>query len=444
MMTRTILGAMLCVGLCSPGRAAGQGFSTDASKPRPWSRVSLFATSSKTTSDGVSAPVATELTTSFTFQLPERDDNGVEYGVDLRYATYSASQRADRVSIYEGFVGARVAGGAVKFRVGHVWLNDVGSLGSLAGGVVEVRQRRASAESSRVRAGAFAGVEPNVYDSGYAADIRKFGGYVSYDGARARRHSVGYVNVRQGALTERSAITFANFLPIGQRLFMYQAGEFDIQAPAGTAHRGLAYFYSSTRVNPIARVEVQATYSRGRSVDVRRLGADVLNGRPIAQAAVDGLLYESIGGRVTVEPLAHVHVYGGYSRDKNNRDATPTGRTLVGGYASNVARSGVDLSVSDSIMHRPTGRYHSTYVSAGRSFGRAVYVSGDYTTSLSVVRFSRSDGITIETRPHTTRISGTASVIVGRSASLLATVERTRDGTFRDLRVMAGITYRIR
>ena len=189
-------------------------------------------------------------------------------------------------------------------------------------------------------------------------------------------------------------------------------------------------------MNPANRVELQGTYSRGHSIDARSLGSDVINGRPIAQSAVDGLLYESIGGRVTVEPISRVHIYGGYSRDKNNRDTAPTGRTLIGGYASNVAKSGIDISASDSLMNRPTGSYHSRYVSAGRQIGRTVYVSGDYSTSLSVVRFSRSDGITIETRPHTTRFSGTTTVIVGRSVSVLATVEHTRDDQVREFRIL--------
>ena len=442
-MTRTAFALTVCACLGVPASVAAQGFSSSSSRPRPWSRVSVFTNSSKSTSDTTSLPVFTELTTSFSYQLPDLDDSGAEYGVDARYATYSGGQRPERISIYEGFVGARVANGALKFRVGHVWLNDVGSLGSLAGGVVELRQARLLPDDGRFRVGAFAGLEPNVYETGYAPDVKKFGGYLSYDGARARRHSIGYVNVRQGSLIERSVITGANFLPIGRKLFLYQAGEYDIQPPAGTAKKGLAYFYSSTRVNPMNRIELQGTYNRGRSIDARGLGTDVINGRPIAQAAVDGLLYESIGGRVTVEPVPRVHVYGGYSRDKNNRDTAPTGRTLIGGYASNVAKSGIDVSASDSYMDRPTGSYHSVYVSAGRQIGRPVYVSGDYTTSLSVVRFSRSDGITIETRPQTTRFSGTTTVIVGRSVSVLATVEHTRDNQVREFRILSGLTYRI-
>ena len=57
------------------------------------------------------------------------------------------------LSIYEGFVGARMADGAVEFRVGHLWLNDLGSLGSLAGGVFEFRQRRLMPEDGRFRVG---------------------------------------------------------------------------------------------------------------------------------------------------------------------------------------------------------------------------------------------------------------------------------------------------
>jgi hypothetical protein len=137
-------------------------------------------------------------------------------------------------------------------------------------------------------------------------------------------------------------------------------------------------------------------------------------------------------------------VYAGYSRDKNNRDADPTGRTLIGGYASNIAGSGVDVSASDSLMQRQGSSYHSRYVSVGRTLGRKVYVSSDYTTSLSVVQFSRSDGITIETRPHTTRLSGTASYNVNRVISLLTTVERSRFDAANEWRILSGITYRIR
>ncbi len=430
-----------CAGLTGTARA--QGFSS-ASRPRPWSRISFFTNSSQTKVDGTTPIDLAQLSTAFSFQLPDLDENGADYGIDVRFSTYRPNSRPQRLAIYEGFVGARLAEGTVRFRLGHLSLTDLGSLGSLAGGLFEKRQARRQPEDGRFRVGVFGGLEPNILDAGYVPDVRKFGGYVGYDGANARRHSIGYVMIRDGSLMERSVVTTNNFLPVGQKVFVYQIAEFDIQPPAGKAPRGLAYFYGNGRITPNDRLELQATYNRGRSIDARTLGTDILSGRPISQAAIDGMLYESTGGRVTVEVIAGVRVYAGYSRDKNNRDTAATGRTLIGGYASNVLNSGLDISASDSIIRRPTGNYHSRYVSIGHQVGRSVYLSGDASTSLSVVRFSRSDGITIETRPHTTRFSGTATVYVGRSVSLLATVERTGEDHMHELRVVSGITYRIR
>ena len=288
------------------------------------------------------------------------------------------------------------------------------------------------------------GLEPNIFDAGYASNVKKYGAYVAYDGAGARKHALGYVSIRQGSLTERSVLTTTNFLPVRRKLFLYQAAEVNLAAPAGLGRTGLAYLFANARVTATDRVELQGTYNRGRSIDARGLGDDILNGRPIPQSTIDGLLYESAGGRVTAEVYTRVRVYAGVSRDKTNRDAEVTRRYQVGGYASNVAGSGVDLTASDSLMDRPSGRYHSWFVSAGRQAGRRTYLSVDYSTSLSVIRFSRSDGIVIETRPQTTRVSGTATANLSRAWSLMATVERTSESDLSQVRALAGVTYRIR
>jgi hypothetical protein len=177
---------------------------------------------------------------------------------------------------------------------------------------------------------------------------------------------------------------------------------------------------------------------------VRTLGDDILNGRPVLQTSVNGLLYESVGGRLTVTVIRGLRVYGGYSSDRNDRDSRPTARILVGGYGGNIGGSGFDVAASDSVIDRPDGSYHSRYFSLGRQIGRRVYVSGDYSTSLSVVRYSRSDGILVELRPHTNRYSVTTSANIGRRFSLLFTGERTEDGDVEELRFLSGLTYRFR
>ena len=71
-------------------------------------------------------------------------------------------------------------------------------------------------------------------------------------------------------------------------------------------------------------------------------------------------------------------------------------------------------------------------------------MSMDYSTSLSVVRFLRSDGVLIETRPSTRRYSGSGSITLNRYFSLLTTLDYTVDNDLKEVRVLTGLSYRTR
>jgi len=413
--------------------------------PRPTGHVSVHVnTAGRNLSDGTSRR-DTELSTGVTFESPRTDENGAEYRLDLRHTRYASGTRPDRLSIYDGFAGGRFGGDLqVRVRAGQMWLQDLGTMGALAGGLIEVGKRPWKDEG-HFRAGFFSGLEPKLYDTGYAPDVRKYGAYAAYEAGYLRRHVVGFTTVKNGALRERSVLSVTNFIPAGRSFFAYQAAEYEVQGPAqGAATGGLSYFLTNVRLSASRRVELNGTYNRGRSLDARQLTDDVINGRPLTSQAVEGLRYESAGGRVTVEVVPRLRLYAGYTRDRNNRDDAASGRILLGGHAGNVFGSGFDVSGSDSLIDRPSGPYHSRYLSVGRSLGRAVYLSADYSTSLSVVRFLRSDGVVIETRPATRRYSGSGSVNLNRHFSVLTTVDYTLDDAMRELRILSGLSYRLR
>jgi hypothetical protein len=192
-----------------------------------------------------------------------------------------------------------------------------------------------------------------------------------------------------------------------------------------------------------SRVEVQGLFHRGRSIDVRSVTEDRLAGRAIAPKTLEGFLYSSYGGRVTVSVLKNVRVFGGYSRDTNNRDDMGTSRLTFGVYTFNLYKTGLDLSVTDNQMTRgSSASWNSFYISLGRSMGGRVYVTADYSTSVSVLRFTRFDGLVIETRPNTKRFSASGMVTLRRAMSLQFTAEHTTGDTYSENRFMSGITYR--
>lgn len=440
--------AILAVALClaGPGDAAAQNAAAP-SAPRRLGRVSLFSTVSKSSSNEREPWTENAFNTSLTFGQPVAlDESSADFGLDLRYSAFSMSSRPARTSLYEAFAGTALSEG-LRVRAGHMWLDDLGSLGSLAGGLVEYRPGRTNSKDGRVRVGAFGGLEPNILEFGYAPDVRKFGGYVTYEGDEARHDTLGYVLIRNGATTERSVISATNYVPVGRRLFLYQASEYDVSAPAGRADGGLTYMFASARVLPAERFDVQALYHRGRSIDARGLLDSLSSGRPLAPQALTGLLYESVGARASFNGPVTIAgapaVYGGYYRDRNAQDAPGVDRWMIGGQLSQIAGRGLDLTLSDSKVGQPTGAYHSRYVSLGAQVRSWLYVSGDYSTSLSVVRFLRTSGIVVETRPRATRWSANANGNLTRTLGLLIVAERSHEDDYQDVRVLSGLTYRL-
>jgi hypothetical protein len=442
-MTPRIHAALAVAGLVlTPMPALAQ---STAPPPRPSGRISFYMTADNRRPDGTAASTSFDFATSFTFRTPEIDAAGLEAGIDMRHTAYSVEGRPQRVSIYDGYAGARFGStGQLRVRAGHMWLSDLGTAGALAGGVLEYRSKPAGAQR-RVTAGVFGGAEPLGYEMGYATGVTKYGGYVSLENGYLERHVIGVATIRNGGLTERTMLSLTNYIPVGQSFFAYQALEYDLQGPAnGAATGGLSYFLINARATASPRVELQGTYNRGRSINARQLTDDVLNGRPLTAQALDGLRYETAGGRVSVKVAKQIELYAGYYRDRNNREDVATGRLTLGGYSSNLFGSGFDVSGSDAMIDRPSGPYHSRYISLGHTVGRRVYVSGDFSTSLAIVRFVRSDGVAIETRPWTRRFSANMSATLNRQFSLIGVVDYVVDDGLKDLRVMTGLTYRIR
>jgi hypothetical protein len=136
-------------------------------------------------------------------------------------------------------------------------------------------------------------------------------------------------------------------------------------------------------------------------------------------------------------------VFGGYGQDKNDRDAEPTDRLSFGVYTSNLFGTGIDVNVTDYRYQRGSdSSYDSWYVSAGRSFGPRVYLSGEFTTSLSVLRYAREDGFIVENKPQTDRIGASANIYLTKALSLLVVADYTRDEGYKETRVLSGLSVR--
>jgi hypothetical protein len=437
LMKRTTLALIALLGPLLAASAA-------VAQTRPaWGRIALFGSGSTTTRDDGPTSTLGELIANITFESAAGDNVRFDYRADIRLAGYTGEgDRPTRVSLYDAYAGVRLRGGTVGIRAGQMWVNDLGGLGSVGGGMVEFAQRKRPGRGGW-RAAVFGGFEPRIQEAGYVDNVTKFGGLVAYQGAGMRRHVAGFVHIRDEGMTERSVLSFTNYLPFRKRVFVYQAAEYDVAGPGIPDSGALTYFFANGRYVVNRWVEVQGLYHHGRSIDSRSILRDQLDGRPVDPKALDGLRFESVTGRVTVSIGKWVRLFGGYGQDRNNREDEASGRFSAGLYASNVLGSGVDVTVWDSRIDRgANGRYDSWYVSVGRSFGSRVYLTGDYSSSLSVYRFTSATGFTIETQPTTRRLAFSGVLNLTRSISILVTGERVLFDDGAQTRMLSGLTWR--
>lgn len=420
------------------------------SLPRParaqstwgYGRVTLFGQFGQTNrNDGGPNTSFSEVSAIVAITSKPADDGGLEYALDLRGSEYPSTSQTNRVSLYNAWVGGQLKGGTAALRLGQMWLNDIGGLGSLGGFQLEARPFAATS-AGRFRFGLFGGLEPDLYQVGYVSGVKKFGGYAAFDGLHGLKSVLGYVLIKNQSLTERSVVTMLNFIPIGREFFLYQAAEFDTTGPAGSGGgAGLTYMFVNARLRPVKWLEIQAMYHRGVSIDTRSLAQDILNGRPVDPRAVEGFLYSSVGGRLTIEPVRNLRIWGGYSQDQSSREGQSYARYQGGISAMNVF--GFDLTLSDYHYNMPsTGPYDSIYASIGRSIGPQVYLTLDYTTSLSTLTMTTGDGLVVRSHPHSQRYALSGVINLSRAFSLLLTGEQIRDDYVRQTRVLAGLTFR--
>jgi hypothetical protein len=435
--SRTLLPLAALLGLLATAPCA-------SAQTRPaWGRVALFGSGATTTQDDGPTSTLGELIANLTFESATGDDVRLDYRADVRLAGYTGQySRPTRVSLYDAYAGVRLRGGTIGIRGGQMWLNDLGGLGSVGGGMVELAQRK-RAGKGRWRASLFGGFEPRIQEAGYVENVTKVGGLVAYDGAGMRRHVIGFVHIRDQGLTERSVLSFTNYLPLGKQVFVYQAAEYDLAGPGIRNTGALTYFFANGRYVVNRWIELQGLYHRGRSIDSRSIVRDQLDGRAIDPKALDGMRFESLTGRATVTLGKYLRLFGGYGQDRNNRDDQASGRLTYGAYASNVLKTGIDVTFSDSRIDRGTnGWYNSWYVSVGRSLGSRVYLTGDYSSSLSLYRFTSATGFIIESQPTTRRLALSSVINTTRTTSILITGERVLFDTGTQTRILAGLTWR--
>jgi hypothetical protein len=404
-------------------------------------RFSLYGSWSQRDSRDGSTSDLTEVIASVSLQPDSGSESLLDYSLDLRVAEYPGSEREQRISIYEAFVGLHSRDDRWSARVGQLWVRELGGLGSIGGLHGEYRLPTVTALGS-FRVGLVAGLEPERYDTGFVEDIRKAGVYAALDGSHGRRHVLGYVTIRNTDLTERSVVVFNNSIPVADKVNVYQTLEYDTKGPGGLGGTELTYFFANVRYSPARLVDIQGTYHRGRSIDARSITQDQLDGRPVSPESLEGLLFESARLRITVRPTRRLSLWASAGQDQNNHGDDTRDRLQAGVSARRVFGTPVDVTMSMSRTETGLDSYDSLSASIGTTLGSRAYLSLDYHQAVAIYHRADGQGGTIEIRPDSNRYSLSCNLNLSRTLSLLMVAEALDSSDDDELRMLAGLVVR--
>jgi hypothetical protein len=383
-----------------------------------------------------------EIIALFSWYSDGGSDSMFEFGIDTRIATFPSSENRDeRVSLYDAWVGLRGRNDRWNLKLGQMWVRDLGGIGAVAGVFGEYRLPGQSS-FGRWRFGLFGGLEPEIMDADWVDGVRKGGIYAAVEGDRGRRHILGWVLIKNEDLTERSVVVFNNFIPVRRTFHFFQALEYDTQGPGGEGDSDLTYFFTNMRYTPVRIVDIQLIYHRGRSINARTITQDILDGRPIDPERLDGLLYESGRLRVSVRPWRAMRLWAGYGRERSNDGDDWNPRTELGVSFTNIGDIGFDITASNNRTDRGDDSYDMVYASLGKTFGRKVYLSLDYFSSVSTFTYDSETGGTVTVSPESDRYSLSGNISLNRTFSLLLIGEWMDHDDFEESRALAGLTIR--
>jgi hypothetical protein len=112
-------------------------------------------------------------------------------------------------------------------------------------------------------------------------------------------------------------------------------------------------------------------------------------------------------------------------------------------YSSDLFNSRVDIHFAGYRYMPPTGpSYGSWSFSAGRMIGDKLYLSGEYSSSLAILRQTEENGVIVENQPHSSRYNVSAIANLSRAISLQFSLDHITGDLDDETQFMAGISYR--
>jgi hypothetical protein len=294
--------------------------------------------------------------------------------LDVRSRTTLGEGGKSQFIIYNAYLSFDSQDRKLFFSMGQMNLYDSAGIGQLTGGIAGYKMNK------NLSFGGYAGFEPDIFNTKWDFDYRKFGAFVRYFGPGAKQFILSYNRLQYGSKEERQFIYTSFLLPVKQLVVLYGFLEYEMGNKVKSEDK-LSRLFLNGRFNLSRNVDIAANYSSGRGLDYHRFLLEQSQSPSLHQNDIERFYYsESYGVRLSVRPVKQLRLYGEWRESQQKDRGIRNHSNRLGFSAADIWSSGVSLYGNYTMNRGDASESDSFYVSASRSFGRL-------TTSLSIANY---------------------------------------------------------
>jgi hypothetical protein len=327
------------------------------------------------------------LSSRLKLKLGEKPGQGWTLFIDLRnrFKINENSSNENQLIIYDFRLDYEKQDKKFYFSLGQMNLYDRAGVGVLLGAVAGYRINK------YISIGGYGGIEPDIYNTRWDTDYRKFGVFAKYVGPKARNFTLSYNVIRFIEEEEREYLYFSGLVPLKSMVILYGNVEYDLGDHIPGKDR-LSRIFLNLRTDIGEYVDILANYSSGKGLDYHQYLINVSKDPSLTTSEIERYFYSTMYGlRLSVKPFRNFRFFVGRRESEQQDKGIKNHTTLFGFSGADVLNIGVSLHASYHLNRGDLSESNYFYVSASRRFG-GLYGSLSYSSSYKGIRYRFIDG----------------------------------------------------
>ncbi len=326
-----------------------------------------------------------QLSTRVKMELINRRGNGWTIQLDARDRFRPGEAGNNQVLLYNAHIYFEKPQSRLLFSIGQMNLYDTAGIGQLLGGVLGFKI------NPDWLLGGYAGWDSSVYINRVESGYRKFGVFGRFLGAKGKRLSLSYNNIRYSGLTERQYFYAGTMYPLAKMFVLYGSAEYELASNIASSDR-LSRVFLNARWDPSRSVDLTAFYSSGRGLDFHRYVLEKSQDPQLNDSELERFYYSlQYGLRLSFKPTKMLRLYIARRESEQKDDNIRNHTWQLGGSAGNIFDSGFTIFGSYSRNRGEIAESDSYYISLSRDFARLSW-NVSFSNTYNGVRFNRISG----------------------------------------------------